>query len=156
MNILEKLGAAFILGLIFVIGGGITAGCIYLAIEEEKTTKWPTVKGTVLEMKMETEKKGGKTWYRNKVKYEYTVEGKPYVGTHMGTSGDSFTRDQAKVQKNLKSYPKGKKVDVFYNPDDASDARLSTSEAFLFYALATFTGIGTLIVMIGMAWQMLR
>lgn len=101
-------------------------------------------------------KKGGKTWYRNKVKYEYTVEGKPYVGTHMGTSGDSFTRDQAKVQKNLKSYPKGKKVDVFYNPDDASDARLSTSEAFLFYALATFTGIGTLIVMIGMAWQMLR
>lgn len=90
---------------------------------------WPSTTGRVISSEMEARRSrsgsgGYSTSYYAVVLYEYMVNGQRLqsnrltLGTPIGTS---FT---GRVQKKVLQYPVGSRVEVFYNPDDPTEAVL--------------------------------
>ena len=67
--------------------------------------------------------KGGTT-YSAEVTYAYQVAGTNYTGDKVSIGQMSSSSDYARGIVNR--YPAGKKVSVYYSPDDATDAVLET------------------------------
>ena len=104
---------------------------------------WPSTTGKVISSEMEARRSrsgsGYSTAYYAVVLYEYIVNGQRLqsnrltLGTPIGTG---FTGG---VQKKLQQYPVGSRVEVFYNPDDPTEAVLEikapSGSIYLFIAL---------------------
>lgn len=82
---------------------------------------------------------GYSTSYYAVVLYEYMVEGKRYQSDRLtlgNTIGTNFTGG---VQKKLQLYPVGSRVEVFYDPNDPTEAALEikapSGKIYLFIAL---------------------
>jgi hypothetical protein len=108
---------------------------------------WPSTTGRVISSEMEARRShssegGYSTSYYAVVLYEYMVDGKRYqsnrltLGTPIGTS---FT---GRVQKKLQEYPVGNRVQVFYDPDDPTEAVLEVKapvgNVYLFVSILIF------------------
>lgn len=117
---------------------------------------WPSTTGRVVSAHMDARRShssegGTTTSYYAVVLYEYMVDGKRYqcnrltLGTPLGTS---FTGG---VQKKLLQYPVGSRVEVFYDPDDPTNAALEikapSGNVYLFIALVI---VAILAVTLGM------
>ena len=64
------------------------------------------------------------TSYSVRVKYSYTVEGSNYEGNTVGF-GTMSHNERSDAQEELKFYPKGKTIDVYYDPENPSDSVLN-------------------------------
>ena len=88
--------------------------------------------------------------YSANIRYRYTVEGKKYVSGQISLAKnfdrflDTFSGrgDAAYEGTWLAKYPVGKKVLVYFDPDDPSNALLERDEAALAYLF--FAGAGVL------------
>ena len=96
-----------------------------LAYRQGKANRnWVTTKGTIISSDVEVKtfptREGDKIYHEAKVKYEYTVVHKKYIGDQVASGKDMI------AEATVKEYPPGKKVTVYYNPNNHSEAVLET------------------------------
>lgn len=125
---MKKLGQHSALGcfaifwsLITLAFDGFIAYSVYHQIRSES---YPSTPGRILESEVtsSTDSDGGTT-YGIKVKFEYEVAGKLYVGDKE-RYGSISTSDRSRARDFVKAHPPGKEVTVYYNPHDHADAVL--------------------------------
>jgi hypothetical protein len=87
------------------------------------------------------------TSYGVSVKYSYTVEGGNYEGNTVGF-GTMSHNERSDAQDELKSYPKGKTIDVYYDPENPSDSVLNKGVFWPMYIMI----VVMVIILIGSIW----
>lgn len=109
---------------------------------------WPSIEDgviTVSEFTTNRDRDDGGTTYGASVAYDYTVNGTLHTGSnvHFGQYG---TSDPSYGRGIVNRYPVGKKVRVYYNPDDPSASVLEPGAGWSSFMIA---GIGALLTLIG-------
>ena len=87
------------------------------------------------------------TSYGVSVEYSYTVEGSNYVGNTVGF-GTMSHNERSDALEELKSYPKGKTIDVYYDPENPSDSVLNKGVFWPMYIVI----VVMVIILIGSIW----
>ncbi len=109
--------SGLIVGLVFTIMGYAAYNYITKPMEEEAkaSESWPSVLGEITTSEIARYTSSGETMYSANIHYVYKVENKEYGGSNI-TSSDGSTSVQSFVKKDLKKYPVGKQVKVYYDP----------------------------------------
>ncbi|MCF6366555.1 MAG: DUF3592 domain-containing protein [Bacteroidales bacterium] len=81
----------------------------------KQSVNWPSTKGIIISSDLVRTAKVAE--YLERIYYEYTVNGKSYISNKVSFS---YQNPDATVKR----YPKGKKVTVYYSPDDPGFAVL--------------------------------
>jgi hypothetical protein len=68
--------------------------------------------------------------YKLNLLYTYEVEGKSYESIILYAGMPTHFDSRSRAEDFLKKYPAGKKVDVFYDPEDPSYACLETTKGY--------------------------
>ena len=87
------------------------------------------------------------TSYSVRVTYAYTVEGNNYEGNTVGF-GTMSHNERTDAQEELKSYPQGKSIDVYYDPENPSDSVLKKGVFWPMYIVI----VVMVIMLIGSIW----
>ena len=87
------------------------------------------------------------TSFSVRVTYAYTVEGSNYEGNTVGF-GTMSHNERSDAQEELKSYPKGKTIDVYYDPENPSDSVLKKGVFWPMYIMISIM----IIILIGSIW----
>ena len=87
------------------------------------------------------------TSYSVRVTYAYTVEGNNYEGNTVGF-GTMSHNERTDAQEELKSYPQGKSIDVYYDPENPSDSVLKKGVFWPMYILIAIM----LVILVGSIW----
>ncbi len=118
MNKKPSIFSGLVFGLLFAVVGYATYKYITNPMEEEAKASelWPSVSGEIIISEIESYTNHGERLYSADIHYSYMVEGEEYNGAGI-TNADASTSVQSSVKKDLKRYPKGKIVDVYYDPD---------------------------------------
>lgn len=119
--------------------------------QAKKSVDWPSAPGTVTKSEKEkrttTEGTGSDkktiTYYAAVINYEYKVDGKTHNSNRIAFGGQNRNRSAELLNK----YPKGKSVDVFYDPDNPREAVLEKGFNQWCYF---FPGFGAFIVILGL------
>jgi hypothetical protein len=85
--------------------------------------------------------------YSVRVQYAYTVEGSNYEGNTVGF-GTMSHNERSDAQEELKSYPKGKTIDVYYDPENPSDSVLKKGVFWPMYIVIAVM----VIILLGSIW----
>lgn len=121
---------------------------------------WPSVQGTVSSSEFdcwEEEKKVDdkyvtKTKCEATVMYQYIIDGKSFVNSNIRpNSGMKTTFDRNTAQQIVDKYPVGAKVEVFYNPEDRSNAVLEKKMnigTWLLYLLPFIFGVAIVFLVV--------
>jgi hypothetical protein len=109
----------------YAVGLAILGGALWSARRSSLVAGWPATPGKVaacsLESKSDSE---GGTTYEVKVKYDYSVQGKPFTGTRLAF-GYAASSGQAAHQQICDKLQHSTSVDVRYDPNDPSVSTLS-------------------------------
>ncbi len=114
--------------------GIILVGCAFISYglgqmsKAKQSVNWPSAPGNIIRSEKEkhttTEKSGSSkrevTYYLAAIDYEYQVGGKSYRSNRIAYEGQNRNQTVALLNR----YPKGKSVEVFYDPDDPEEAVL--------------------------------
>ena len=87
------------------------------------------------------------TSFSVRVQYTYTVEGSSYEGNTIGF-GTMSHNEKSDAQEELKSYPKGKTIVVYYDPENPGDSVLKKGVFWPMYIVIAVM----VIVLIGSIW----
>ena len=87
------------------------------------------------------------TSFSVRVTYAYTVEGSNYEGNTVGF-GTMSHNERSDAQEELKSYPKGKTIEVYYDPENPSDSVLKKGVFWPMYIMISIM----IIILIGSIW----
>uniref|UniRef100_UPI0032177050 DUF3592 domain-containing protein n=1 Tax=uncultured Draconibacterium sp. TaxID=1573823 RepID=UPI0032177050 len=102
-----------------------------IAKEAEASKEWATTMGIVTMSKISsTRDSDGKTMYSANVEYVYSVGDKEFNGVRIRTV-DGSTSLKSSVEKVLRKFPKGAKVEVHYNPESPDTAVLKPGTGFV-------------------------
>ena len=113
---------------------------------------WPDTQGTVTSSRIgkhshRDSNNHTRIVYTPKIRYQYQVEGKHYTCNRIEFGGKSGGK-RSKAKKVVDKYPSGKKVTVYYNPQDPKVAALkagfSWGALFAFLAGIIFFGVGVM------------
>lgn len=107
---------------IFVVLFG--SGLIFSYVQTRKSARWPSTLGRVTASFIKEKMRKGRTRYKPRVEYTYTVNGATYSGKRFTYGSRSPIRTREEAQKFLAPYPVGAEVQVFYNPKDPSQCCL--------------------------------
>jgi hypothetical protein len=135
-----KMSFPLIFALVLLVVGTLltVAGVLNLS-GQKAATKWPSVEGVILESKVVTEERQMEKLkkvdaYRAAISYRYSINGKDYLSKQV--QHDPETKTYSAFADNLvKTFPVGKKVPVFYNPDNPSEAVLLAGSGFQSYVM---------------------
>ena len=149
-----------ITGILFIFVGIIATiyGSIVLK-NASASSAWPSVQGEVTESKVEKKvkrvKRDGrfetKTTFLANVQYSYSVDGTPYSGGKV-SFGD-YGGEQKHAREIVGRYPKGKAVDVYYDPEKPEMAVLepgATRSSYLILGIGLVALIGGIAAYFGM------
>ena len=118
-----------IVPLMFVIGGLLFLFVGTWNLYRGYSSKnWPTTDGNVVSTEIQTVRRRDSdrafdTDYRLLVRYRYVVQGNEYQ-SHQLRFGSMVHDEQAAAKEQQKRYPRGKAVEVHYDPDNPSVAVL--------------------------------
>ena len=87
------------------------------------------------------------TSFSVRVTYAYTVEGSNYEGNTVGF-GTMSHNERSDAQEELKSYPKGKTIEVYYDPENPSDSVIKKGVFWPMYIMISIN----IIILIGSIW----
>ncbi len=119
---LEGLIMFGVLGFVFLIVNVVFLGIIYFTKRKMDTVaKWPYAMGAVKISTTEYRDSGDSGAYYPVVHYSYQVSGQPYEGYRIAPGGEVGGIGAGKVAAR---YPVGAHVQVFYNPQNPSEAFL--------------------------------
>jgi hypothetical protein len=109
--------------------------------------KWPITQGNITFSEIKaTSKIGPGYYYSPDVRYRYTVNGKDYNGNKV-IAADYSSSSASRAGKITRQFKKGSNVNVYYNPENTSEAvlmpggTLLTYVPFCFGIIATASGI---------------
>jgi len=145
----EKLAGA----IIFIAIGILIALFSYSSYKTSLQSKtWPTVNGNII--KSDIERHTGTTGEGAdkidtvheyaKIAYQYDVDGKHYESTKISFSSSSSSENAEKI---VSRYPKGKTVNVYYNPEKPKQAVLVPGNSSINYVPYIFAGVFILLGM---------
>jgi len=114
-------------GLFMVLVGGSEA------YEAYSSQFWPTTSGEIVQSYVSTYKDiNGNRTYHGKIKYLYLIyhhisAGESFTGERVGIDPFPPFDDRPRAKASLDQYPKGKIVDVYYNPNRPQRSMLEPS-----------------------------
>ena len=141
------LTLAMFAGGIFLLAWGV-----YEMKRAYESRTWPDTQGTVISSYIDKRSHRDSnhhtsTIYTPKIRYQYQVEGKHYTCNRIEFGGESGGK-RSKAKKVVDKYPSGKKVTVYYNPQDPKVAVLkagfSWGALFAFLVGIIFFGVGVM------------
>jgi hypothetical protein len=93
-----------------------------------KSQEWPSIQGKVTSSKVRSDnnRRSSRRNYYPEIRYEYTIEDKVYRGKRYQFGISLYYYGQDLTQAILHEYNVGKKVKVYYNPDNPKLATLQT------------------------------
>lgn len=155
-RIVKFLFAQLVPGM-FAFGGAIFFSIgLWQLYEGWKTHNWPTTQGTITssQIKEVTRRDAdGDTYtnYRPSISYSYQVADQNYEGhrLHLGATSHN---DRSAVQQQLKQYPVGRTLDVYYNPNNPNQAVLTPGVGGGIWIAIT---MGTAFLVLGIALSMI-
>lgn len=104
-------------------GVAFTAQGAWLTYNGLRSANWPSALGTITESRVTTSEPGeSQPMYGAEIAYSFRVESRAYTGDTVSFSVDSVNQSVAESQ--VRKYPKGKAVLVYYDPNDASKSVL--------------------------------
>ena len=85
---------------------------------------WPSASGTVVESELRSRRRGSsRRIYYPHIVYSYNVMGQAYMGKRIGPGKYSGTTTAREI---VAKYPSGASVEVYYDPQNPSEAVLET------------------------------
>lgn len=87
---------------------------------------WNSVKGTILESRIESSSGDSATMFSPSVMYEYTIDDNTYTNNKISVDSAFSCSDINVAQKSVKNFPVGKTAEVFYDSNNPSNSVLIT------------------------------
>jgi len=158
-------------GLFILVFAGLGAFLIYQSVRSrqkaEASQAWPATSGQVTEAHVEqstsTDSDGDtSTSYTPTVSYTYRVLGQEYQGDKIGFGFQQSYGSPSKAQAALASFPVGKQVTVYYDPNKPADAVLERKASgstptlglgIIFIAVSLCLGCPGLVALVLMPWS---
>lgn len=106
-----------------VLGVGVLAFTLRVALRGVATYRWARAEATILESGVDREQNDG-VWYEARLSYEYEINGQTYVGRDLRGSPAVVWGWPWFAQRVIARYPVGTRVDVYYSPSDPACAVL--------------------------------
>lgn len=125
---------------------------IWGAVHREQAQSYPSTQGIITRSHIEISDSDGTTVYGPEVDFSYEVNGKAYISDTY-RYGVWSSSDRSRAESVVGKYTTGKKVEVFYNPSDPSNAILERDAQRIDYFLTLFMTPFN-VVMLG-AWAIL-
>ena len=150
-----NIGFPTLFSLIFVIIGWLLARyALKMTAKAQQSRLWPSTEGEIAHAATlyETSRSlsgGVSATYKADIVYRYQVNGKDYSSSTITLLDVSSAAGQA--QSIVDRYPDKSKVQVFYNPDDPSDAVLepgTTTGLVCLYVVSAMFSIGGLLFLV--------
>lgn len=140
-----------IVGLVvLLVAIGAVAGAGYLYLKSRSTRNWPAVSGLITKSGTRSQygpnDSGAPTTIAD-VWYTYTVDGIAYHNDTISRA-QYGTNDPSHAVKEARRYPAGRKVIVYYNPEDPQDSILEHKTPWGFIGI--FAGLGTILIFISL------
>src|SRR5437868_6345411 len=113
----------------FVLGCFLTPMSVSRLLSARDSVNWPVVQGSIFQSQVEdgewkSRSQGTKPYYQPKVAYSYEVNGTRFQGTKVSFTEHAGTTDPTWAKGIVSRYPMGKRVTVFYKPNDPGFAIL--------------------------------
>lgn len=137
--------------LIIVLFAGIVIGFygIYKIYKGYESQNWPTTQGKIIDSRLAGAKRT--IGRRAFIKYEYFVKGNRYVSSQI--SYTLIIGDYSGYVEIMREYPEGKKVTVYYNPDNSMDAVLKTEISGRIAWLFILSVLAIMLGLRGLRWH---
>ena len=124
--------------------------CWIVAAQMSASKSWPSVQGRIVSSHVERTQIATKVKYKAQVRYQFSVNGRPYMGSRIryaDTTGSSESAQQKIVDK----YPSNAQVEVFYDPQDPDISVLEPGGAPFLMAIPplALAGVGLVIFLQG-------
>ncbi|MFP3852882.1 MAG: DUF3592 domain-containing protein [Anaerolineales bacterium] len=144
---LQFFGAVWLLFSVFLMIRGI------IELQETGVESWPNTIGRIVDSQvLSAEGAPGEppTWWLE-LRYSYELDGEQYQGRRIKSGGPVLVQNKSYVEESAGKYPVGKRISVYYNPDDPSEAVLEkgSSRGWLFIALGVLIFLSIVAVTIG-------
>ena len=132
----SSIFATLIFSLMFIVGGWLFYNHVSQTIIDEANASkdWPMVQGVVSFSSIKTSISDGDEMYSVDLEYNYTVQAKNYTGDRIATIMSS-TNSLSSVEKDLRKYPVGEHVSVYYNPEAPSISMLEPGAGLFTYVI---------------------
>jgi hypothetical protein len=131
------------------------AGCFMVlvggtsAYEAYFSQFWPTTTGEIIISRVDTHMAvSGNRTYRSRIEYAYAINqlenaGEYFTSERVGIDPVPSSDSRAMAEARLVRYPKGKIVDVYYNPNRPQKSMLEPSFSF---SKLIYPGVGLLVL----------
>lgn len=129
-----------------IVGVGLGAFMVLNLIRGRRSRNWPTVPGIVMDSQVTSYYDDeGDRMYGVAIMYRYEVDGLEFTSARR-TFGEFNSSNQGRAQRIVAQYLTGSNVQVYYDPDDPSEAVLepgTNATSILFFLLPLiFIGLG--------------
>ena len=125
-NVIAKVVGWSLAGICIFMGAIALAAGVWKLKQQRASESWPTASATIVDSgiaKVKKERRGSNgrkrmsdTDYVVEVRYAYEVGGRPYEGDRIRFGTKDYD-NRSLATKALKQYPKGKKVQAYYDPE---------------------------------------
>ncbi len=106
------------------VGGWVLWGAVQDYQSGRASKEWPATDGVVIRTEIQESSGNSKKTYLGRVYYRYTVDGNEYKSNQRRFGDNVYSSNHASAVEVTRNYPKGKKVEVFYDPQQPSVAVL--------------------------------
>ena len=146
-KVIEKIVGVVVL----IIGLAAIVGAGYFFSKGQKTQNWPSVEGIITKSDTRIQRRhgpnSGAPTTIAEVWYTFVINGVKYSNDTISIS-QYGSSDSSHAAKEARRYPVGRKVMVYYNPDNFYDSVLEHKMPWGYIGI--FSGLGTILVLIGL------
>ncbi|MCA9270730.1 MAG: DUF3592 domain-containing protein, partial [Planctomycetales bacterium] len=137
-----------ILGALFAVIGYFVAFTFGKPILDNANASrdWPSAPGVITRSEVATARSNGKTMYSFDVVYRYSVDGREFTSSNVFFGGNGSSSHSTGAHKVAARYPRGGKVDVYYDPSEPANAVLEPGAHWQSYAVF---GAGLIFLVVG-------
>jgi hypothetical protein len=141
------LNALFFLAVFGLIGAGLSYWGWTILQNARASASWPTAEGVISssEVSHSTDAEGGDS-YSPEVDYQYTVDGLPFSDSTIKFGENSYDRRRT-AEEIAATYPVGRPVTVYYDPEEPDNAVLEPGVSGGSYIVL---GIGVIFILVAL------
>ncbi len=150
----KRMSGRILVGVVAIIGGILSLALIgagYKALSfAHENAAWPTVTGTLREIRVQELDESGKTEFSLFLDYAYEVDGRDYTGHVLSSPVMPRFPTRREAEELIAPYEAGEPIAVHYDPDDPSRSCLVPGDAgeawiMLLMGFALALGVGYII-----------
>lgn len=142
-----------------LIGAVVTIWGLSTLADAEDSATWPGVRGIVVRSDVDHSpasrtRMGERVpeHFTPHVHYEFSVDGKKYVGTRINFDAGYRTRDKVEAQRYVERYRKGNRVYVYYDPEGPARCVLEPGTPTTAWGPAIVGGVFVLAGVLGLIY----